>query len=191
MKKELTNEEIQTLMTYVETTRHSTRDKLILTLSIKAGMKTTDIANLKVSDVLTDLCEVKHEVKLGKRNVLLNSEVRRNIESYLTLRFRRSLEDIAHLNKMYDGHLMSLHLIANQKRGHFDLWTLPSYITKMYRAAGINTSAASGRFTYIKRLTKSGLGLAQVTALSGVTPMTMARYVDKSDVDVREVLEQM
>jgi len=132
------------------------------------------------------------EPAIGKRTVLLNTEVREYIKGYLMSRFGGSTQDIAINNRRCDHRIYSLHLIVNQKRGYFDAWTLPCYLTKLYRSAGVNKTAASGRQTYIKKLTESGLAVPQMVRLSGVTAETITRYLmDRDDVSERAVIEGM
>lgn len=189
--KELTNEDITRVMEYAKTTRYAKRDQLIMALSIKAGMNTAHIANLKVSDMLDDKGQIKTEMAIGERVVLLNTEVRRLAEAYLTERFSRSLSDIVHLDNLMTGGISHLHLIFNQKRGYFDEWTLPSVMSALYKAAGVKTTPASGRTTYIRRLAKSGLSMNQLTQLSGLNAEAVARYLDQEKRDVTEIIEMM
>jgi integrase len=188
---ELTNEDITKVMDKAKTTRNPERDQLIMALSIKAGMKTSHIASLKINDIITDKGTIREQVTIKERTVLLNTEVRRLAESYLTARFSRSLKDIVHLNETLNGHIFQLHLLYNQKRGFFDEWTLPTVIATLYRTAGVKTRPSAGRSTYIRRLVKSGLSVSQMSELSGVRAETMARYLDREERDVRDIIEQM
>lgn len=191
--KELTNEDIERVMDYAKKTKNAERDQLIMALSIKTGMTTTDIAQLKISDVVDcEKREIKMEMTIGKRVVLLNTEVRRLAESYLTVRFSRSLVNIVHLNTLMSDGIFKLHLLENQKRGYFDEWTLPTVISGIYRAAGLkNTTPACGRTTYIRRLAKQGLPISQMTELTGLKADAVARYLDHEKRDVSDIIEMM
>lgn len=189
---ELTNEDIENVMVYAKKTNNPERDQLIMALSIKAGMTTTDISQLKIGDVIDDKAVIRKEMTIGKRVVLLNTEVRRLAAAYLTVRFSRSLPNIVHLDNLMSGGIFKLHLLCNRKRGYFDEWTLPTVISSLYKSAGItNKTPASGRTTYIRKLARSGLSIVQITTLTGLNADSVVRYLDQEKRDVTDIIEMM
>jgi integrase/recombinase XerD len=191
---ELTEQEIQQVTDHInKAKRNAARDRAILHLSLKAGMRTTHIANLKVGDVLTNDGVIKDLIQVENQMVLFNSQVRSDIESYLKERFNRTPTNIALLNAQLSGHIFNLHLFTNQKRGYFNHWTLPAYLRTLYIKAGVkNKSGASARATYIKKISKSGLSINQMTQLTGVPPDTIARLITSdNEISERDVIEKM
>jgi integrase/recombinase XerD len=188
------DKEIEQVMDYIDNSqRNSLRDRAIVHLSLKAGMRNGDIANLKVGDVINDQGVIRDIIEVDRQVVLFNSQVKTDLANYLEERFHRSLDDIPHLNHQLSGHIYNLHLFANRKRGYFDHWTLPAYLRNLYIRAGMkNKSGASARATYIKKISKSGLSLNQMTRLTGVPPDTIARLItSNTEINEREVIEQM
>lgn len=192
--KELTEQDIQKIMDYIDHNQNnSLRDRAIVNLSLKAGLRTTHIANLKVGDVLTDEGEIKDELRGGNQVVFLNQQVRDDIANYLEHRFNRPLVDISRLNQMFSNHLYPLHLFENRKRGYFDRHTLPAYIRSVYLRAGVkNTTGSSARATYIRKLASSGLSLDQMAKLSGLGVERIAQLVmNPTTHNERAVIDQM
>lgn len=188
------DKEIEQVMTYIDNSqRNSLRDRAIVHLSLKAGMRNGDIANLKVGDVINDQGVIRDIIEVYRQVVLFNSQVKTDLAHYLEERFHRSLDEIPHLNNQLSGHIYNLHLFTNRKRGYFSHWTLPAYLRNLYIRAGLtNKSGASARATYISKISKSGLSMNQMTRLTGVPPDTIARLItSNTEINEREVIEQM
>lgn len=186
--------EITQVMDYIDNSnKNALRDRAIVNLSLKAGMKNTDIANLKVGDVINEQGVIRDIIEIDRQMVILNSQVRTDIANYLEQRFNRSLRDIPHLNDLMSGHIYSLHLFANRKRGYFDHWTLPAYLRHLFIRAGLkNKTGTSARATYVTKISKSGLSLDQMTRLTGSTPEVIARLITaNNNINEREVIEKM
>lgn len=183
----LTPEEISRLIAHTRTTRNPERDTLIILLSIKAGLTTSRIANLKLKEII----DKDFLITLSLDGTPLTSEIRAQVERYLQERFSLDLPGLFQLNAEMNGLLLDLHLLASQKRGHFTDTTLPSLIRDIYQRARVNGRPSSGRQTFIKRLTRSGLDLSQIRLIAKVTPETLIKYLPESDLDVRKVIEMM
>lgn len=191
---ELTDKDIETVMDYIDNNgKNSLRDRAIVNLSLKAGLRTTYIAELKIADVLDETGHIRDELAIGNQVVFLNKQVRDDLANYLEHRFDRSLESIVLLNRMFSNHLYPLHLFENRKRGYFDRNTLPAYIRSIYLRAGVkNISGSSARATYIRKLAASGLSLAQMSKLSGFSVERIAQLVlSPTTTNERAVIEQM
>ena len=191
---QLTDKDIETVMNYIDNNgKNSLRDRAIVNLSLKAGLRTTYIADLKIADVLDETGQIRDELAIGNQVVFLNKQVRDDLANYLEHRFDRSLKSIVLLNTMFSNHLYPLHLFENRKRGYFDRNTLPAYIRSIYLRAGVkNISGSSARATYIRKLAESGLSLAQMSKLSGFSVERIAQLVlSPTTTNERAVIEQM
>ena len=86
--KTLSDVELNKLLNYLHTTKHSERNKLMVLFSFWSGMRVKEIASLKIKDVFNEDGSVKKEINLssdqtkGNKNrvVFLPSK---NVQNYL------------------------------------------------------------------------------------------------------------
>ena len=62
--KALTQAEIDQVLRYVANTRYPSRNRLLVLISLWSGMRVGEIAALKISDVMNDDGNIKHEIRL-------------------------------------------------------------------------------------------------------------------------------
>ena len=180
----LTDTEIRRVFRIIETTRHAKRNRLAFTLSIFAGLRVGEIADLTVGDVATQGGEVRREIKLGAhqtkgskgRTVILSERVRKEIGSFLKMQPARHAETP---------------LIASQRNNSpFTNVTLSMLFKEFYETAGIRTSSHSGRRTFATRLNERGVGMRTIQRLMGHRHIgTTALYCDVSDETMRNAVE--
>ncbi|KUZ89148.1 integrase [Burkholderia ubonensis] len=177
------------------TSRFPERDTLILLLGVTCGMRVTEIARLEVHHVLTKSGKRREEISLpgnitkgcrARCVFLAHPRAVDAFDRYVEWRYQRGAG--ASLDRReYRGLMPRTRLILMQKGAPFELsvkcrvsfdgqaveyWaadSLQSYITSLYRAAGLGAgySSHSGRRTFATRLIANGHSLETVQILLG------------------------
>lgn len=177
--KVLSETEIKRLLRIVSTTKHSSRNRVIVMFSFLAGLRAVEIAALKVKDVVSirdGSWEVKGEAFLQKTQtkgnkagtVVLGKALRQEIEQYVC-------QHQIHTK-------LDLPLFSSQKGNCFTSQTIQNLFRKFYEAAGIdNATSHSGRRTFITRLSENGVSTRVIQELARHSSMsTTQRYIDVS-----------
>jgi integrase/recombinase XerD len=189
--KVLTQAEIKRLLKVVSTTKHASRNRLIVMLSYLAGLRACEIAALRVRDVITELpdgsWEVTEQVLLGShqtkgskaQTVVLCAALRREIAEYY-----------APQRLLVEAHDA---LIVSQKAGAFSSQSIQNLFRELYWAAGIsNASSHSGRRTFITQLSERGVSVRVIQALARHSSLsTTQRYIDVSVDKLRTAVEAL
>ena len=177
--KVLNETEMKRLLRVVSTTKHSSRNRLIVMLSFLAGLRACEIAALQVKDVVTTTngnWEVKNEALLQKeqtkgskaQTVVLSEKLQQEIKRYVQ-------QHKLHTKLNYP-------LISSQKCNGFTSQTIQNLFRSFYEAAGIdNATSHSGRRTFITRLSENGVSTRVIQELARHSSMaTTQRYIDVS-----------
>ncbi|MDG5469348.1 site-specific integrase [Deltaproteobacteria bacterium IMCC39524] len=182
--KTLTQAEIDQVLRYVATTRYPARNRLLVLSSIWSGMRVGEIAALKISDVMNDEGNIKHEIRLTARQtkghyarvVFLNEKLRVELAAFLSQRNTQ--------NK-------SLPLFATEKSKGFSANTLTQWYYWTYKKAGISgASSHSGRRTFITSLAQKGIGVRVLASLAGHRSIAVTQvYIDVNDEMKRQAVE--
>jgi integrase len=140
--KILSNQQIEDLIVYTSTTRNPERNRVIVLLSIKAGLRAGEIAKLTWDMVLDPTGEVESVIELhdraAKKNsgrlIPLNSELRTALSAW-----RRLSEGVGAVIRSERGHCMTPVSIVN-------------WFANAYRTIGVDRcSSYAGRRTFIPR----------------------------------------
>jgi integrase len=181
--KILSDTQIDDLLLYAETTRQPARNKVMVLLSAKAGLRAGEIAHL-TWDMVTDptgavgsTIELSdHAAKKGSgRKVPLHGDLRRAL---------------AELRAVTQG---TGPVIVSERRGPMTPLSVVVWFANAYRLIGLDgCSSHSGRRTFITRAArlvhKAGGSLRDVQLLAGHRSIqTTQRYID-GDTDVQRKL---
>jgi integrase len=184
--KILREQQINDLLVFASVTRNPLRNKLMVLLSVKAGLRAGEIAGLTWDMVLDPTGEVGQAIELHDSIAKKNSGRRIPIHPDLqtTLTAGRLLTDgIGPVVRSERGDAMSAVSIVN-------------WFALAYRAVGLaGCSSHSGRRTFITRAArlvhKAGGSLRDVQLLAGHRSIqTTQRYID-GDTDVQRKLVAM
>jgi integrase len=184
--KILFDQQINDLLVFASATRNPLRNKLIVLLSVKAGLRAGEIAGLTWDMVLDPSGEVGQAIELNDCIAKKSSGRRIPIHPDLqtTLTAGRLLTDgIGPVVRSERGDAMSAVSIVN-------------WFALAYRAVGLaGCSSHSGRRTFITRAArlvhKAGGSLRDVQLLAGHrSSQTTQRYID-GDTDVQRKLVAM
>jgi len=188
--KVLRPRELQRLLDHVSHSRHPERDRVMVLLSFKAGMRAKEIAGLTWSMVTTATGELADAISLpnraskgkgGGRTIPLHSELRAALMSLMTIRGEKARP---HLPVVYseraDGY--SANAIA--------VWFLTRFREVMIEGA----SSHSGRRTFItaaaRKITEAGGSLRDIQELAGHASLaTTQRYIAGDAAAKRKVID--
>jgi integrase/recombinase XerD len=184
--KILSTEQIKRLLVFASTTRNPDRDKLIVLLSLKAGLRAGEIAKLTWDMVLGPTGEIGRVIEL--RDCAAKKKSGRLIPIHPSLRAA-----LAAWRKMATG---AGPIIRSEHGGAMRPVSIVNWFALAYRAVGLEgCSSHSGRRTFITRAArlvhKAGGSLRDVQLLAGHRSIqTTQRYID-GDSDAQRKLVSM
>jgi integrase/recombinase XerD len=147
----ITETEFRRAVALTSETRYPERNRAILMLSARAGMRVGEIQGLDISDVWDDTTgEVRDRIFLSAsrtkwghaREVFINKVVRRTLELFIE---RRGVGEGP--------------LFVSQNRRRFGRSALVSHVRALYARAGIDTSSHAGRALFITSLADAGVSI--------------------------------
>lgn len=184
--KSLTPIEISKVLNHIATQPNAARNRAMLMLTVAAGLRVSEVAGLKISDVLDCKGTVKSEIYLAAhrvkhahaRRVFLNSRVQQELQDYLASKQHTALD---------------LPLFATNRgaRCAFSANTLTQHFFWLYRKAGIEgASSHSGRKTFLTSLASQGISVFILASLAGHKSIsTTQRYITVNDDAKRRAVE--
>jgi integrase len=140
--KILSKDSCDDLLVFASTTRHPLRNRLIVLLSVKAGLRAAEIANLTWEMVLTPTAEIGPAIELhdcaakksGGRLIPIHPELR---------------EALGEMRSQTDA---TGRVIRSQRGGPMTPVSIVNWFAKAYRTIGLRgCSSHSGRRTFITR----------------------------------------
>jgi integrase len=181
--KVLSDQQIEDLLVYTSTTRHPERNRVIVLLSIKAGLRASEIANLTWDMVLDPTGAVGTLIELRDRAAKNNSGrlIPLNADLRVALSTWRSLS--AGVGAV----------LRSERGGHMTPVSIVNWFATAYRTIGVDgCSSHSGRRTFITRAARvvhhAGASLRDVQLLAGHRSIqTTQRYID-GDTDAQRKL---
>jgi integrase len=184
--KILHQQQINDLLVFASTTRNPLRNKLIVLLSVKAGLRAGEIAGLSWDMVLDPTGEVGQAVELhdcvAKKNSGRRIPIHPDLQTALTAWC------------LLTGGIGPV--VQSERGGAMTPTSIVNWFALAYRAVGLaGCSSHSGRRTFITRAArlvhKAGGSLRDVQLLAGHrTIQTTQRYID-GDTDVQRKLVAM
>ncbi len=187
--KVLSQSELKRLLRVTSTTKHASRNKVVILLSYLAGLRACEIASLRIGDVMsfqTDIVEAKTEIVLRSwqtkgsktQTVIVGTQLRSELESYLRGISTAAIDTNAPL-------------IRSQKGSAFSSQTIQNLFRTLYAAANVeHASSHSGRRTFITNLSEKGVSVRVIQELARHSSMvTTQRYIDVSVDKLRCAVE--
>jgi integrase len=181
--KILPDHAIEELLFFAETTRHPARNRVIVLLSTKAGLRAAEIANLTWEMLLTADGEIGATIELLDSAAKMGHGRRLPIHDDL----QRALIGLRELSSG-DGPV-----IRSERGGRMTPLSIVIWFSRAFQAVGLEgCSSHSGRRTFITRAArlvhKAGGSLRDVQLLAGHQSIqTTQRYID-GDSDVQRRL---
>jgi integrase len=172
--KILAANQIDDLLLFAETTRYPLRDRVVVMLSVKAGLRAAEIANLTWDMVLDP------EGGIGSSLELRDSAAKMGHGRIIPL--HAELRDaLAALKRMANGRRP---VVLSERGTKMKARSIVIWFSRAYRAVGLDgCSSHSGRRTFITRAArlvhKAGGSLRDVQLLAGHRSIqTTQRYID-------------
>jgi integrase len=172
--KTLSTDQIDDLLFFAERSRHPLRNLLIVLLSLKAGLRASEIAKLTWDMVLGPSGDVGKTIELQDKVAKKRSG--RSIPLHADLRLA-----LIEAHRRSDGHGP---VIRSERGGAMTAMSIVVWFNRSYKAIGLEgCSSHSGRRTFITRAArvvhKAGGSLRDVQLLAGHRSIqTTQRYID-------------
>jgi integrase len=172
--KTLSTDHIDDLLFFAERSRHPLRNRLVVLLSVKAGLRAAEIAKLSWDMVLGPSGEVGVGIELQDK--IAKKRGGRSIPLHVELR-----EALIEARKLCDGQGP---IIRSERGGAMTPMSIVVWFNRAYGALGFDgCSSHSGRRTFITRAArvvhKAGGSLRDVQLLAGHRSIqTTQRYID-------------
>ena len=184
--KSLTPAELEQVLNYLSTQPNALRIRVMLLVSVAAGLRVSELAGLTLGDVLNDSGLVRSEVYLAAqrvkhghaRTIYINSRLQQELANYIDTRTNRD-------------RTLPLFPTHRGPRRRFSPNTLAQHFYWLYRGAGIsNASSHSGRKTFLTSLASQGVSVFVLASLAGHKSIaTTQRYVTVNDEVKRRAVE--
>ena len=187
--KILSKAQMDAVLSYLTTTRHPERDRVIFLLSVKAGLRAKEMAALQWSMVtdaegrLSDAINLPNSASKGRsgRVIPLNKDLKVALERwYASCRQDRCL---------------SGYVVTTERSPHTSSYAIVNKFAAWYRALGFSgASSHSGRRTAIthwaRKISTVGGSLRDVQMLAGHSALsTTQRYIEGAEEARRRVVE--
>lgn len=182
--KTLTAQEIRRVLDYIATRPHAARNRAMLLTTHYAGLRVSEVAALRFSDLIDTTGHIRSEFRLRAsetkngeaRTVFVNERLRKEISAYVNCTEFSSADS---------------KLFYTQKRDGFSPNTLTQFFHHLYKRAGIaGASSHSGRRTFITTLAERGVSARVLMTLAGHRNLsTTQRYIDVRDDMLRNAVE--
>jgi integrase len=186
--KTLTKGQVDSLTAFLLTRRHGLRDQTVFLLSVRAGLRAKEIANLKWSMIMTPEGEVGDAIHLTNtaskgrsgRVIPLNKRLRENLKQMLAA---------ARQDRRF--HPALSYVVTTERSAHTSAQAVVNMFKRWYDEIGLlGCSSHSGRRTFItnaaRKISTVGGSLRDVQMLAGHSSLAVTqRYID-GDSDARK-----
>ena len=181
--KLLTDRAIGRLLNHVSSHRHSDRDRVLVLLSLKAGLRAGEIANLRWGMVLDPDGKINSVIELYDAAAKKCSG--RTIPIHPDL--KKSLIKLANRSDC------SGPVIKSERGGHLNPNSIVNWFKKVYADLGLDgCSSHSGRRTFIttaaRKVHQAGGSLRDVQQLAGHRSLNMTQGYIEGDTDAKRKL---
>jgi len=187
--KIISKSQIDAVLGYLSKTRHYKRDKVIFLLSVKAGLRAKEIANLKwmmftdPEGKIGDTLHLTNDASKGRRGgriIPLNRDL------------RNALRD---LQVLKEGHKTSEYVVATERSAGTSPQVVVNLFSNWYSKLGLNgCSSHSGRRTFItngaRKISTVGGSLRDIQLLAGHSNLsTTQRYIEADALAQKKIVE--
>jgi integrase/recombinase XerD len=187
--KTLSKHQQGALLSYLETTRHPERNKVIFLLSVRAGLRAKEIAAITWSMItdaegnIADAIQLQNRASKGKSGgvVWMNKDLKHALEKY------QSECKCAHANDR---------IIKTERRKETTAQAIVNMFAGWYKRLGFEgCSSHSGRRTFItnaaRKISTVGGSIRDVQALARHSSLQMTQRYVECDVEAQKKVVQM
>ena len=190
--KILSKKQIDQLLWYVGTNRNVMRNRIIVLLSVRAGLRAKEIAGLKwamITDAdgeISDSIHLTDEASKGKSGRIIP----------LNMKLRHELQDWReHEAKRHGFSIATSYVISTERAGKTSAQAIVNMFSAWYTEIGlVGCSSHSGRRTFItnaaRQITTVGGSLRDVQMLAGHSSLAVTqRYIEGDSEARRKVVD--
>ena len=190
--KILSKKQIDQLLWYVGTNRNAMRNRIIVLLSVRAGLRAKEIAGLTwamITDAdgeISDSIHLTDEASKGKSGRIIP----------LNMKLRHELEDWReHEAKRHGFNIATSYVISTERAGKTSAQAIVNMFSAWYVETGlIGCSSHSGRRTFItnaaRQITTVGGSLRDVQMLAGHSSLVVTqRYIEGDSEARRKIVD--
>ena len=190
--KILSKKQIDQLLWYVGTSRNAMRNRIIVLLSVRAGLRAKEIAGLKwamITDAdgeISDSIHLTDEASKGKSGRIIP----------LNMKLRHELEDWReHEAKRHGFNVATSYVVSTERAGKTSAQAIVNMFSAWYVETGlIGCSSHSGRRTFItnaaRQITTVGGSLRDVQMLAGHSSLAVTqRYIEGDSEARRKIVD--
>lgn len=175
----LSKDEFKRLLKIVPTRFHGKRDTLIVLFSYGLGLRSIELAHLKIKDILDDNLNIHEVVELQRTKgdkpramYLTDEKIRTAIKDYIDWRIDRAIKKREIFSREQP-------FFISQKGCGFSNISMTTLIINIYKESGIKASSHSGRRTFATRLIENGIDIKSLQLLMGHANIQQtAEYVE-------------
>lgn len=186
--KVLNNTEVRKVLDYVATRKHSSRNRALVMMMFNTGMRVSEVASLRIRDVMDSEGNIKNEIRLLAENTKTNEA--RTV--FVNEKLRRELQQYA---KLLVNTNSNCKFFYSQKRDSdgFTANTLTQHFHYLYKRVGLDgASSHSSRRTFITTLANKGIGVRVIMGLSGHKALSSVQcYIDCNSELMRNAVEMV
>lgn len=186
--KVLNNMEIRKVLDYVATRKHSARNRALVIMMFNTGMRVSEVASLRIKDVVDSEGNIKNEILLLAENTKTNEA--RTV--FVNEKLRKELQ---HYAKLLTSDNINHKFFYSQKRNSdgFSASTLCQHFHYLYKRVGLDgASSHSSRRTFITTLANKGIGVRVIMGLSGHKALSSVQcYIDCNSELMRNAVEMV
>ena len=179
--KVLTKPQVDAVTAFLVARRHGLRDQTVFLLSVRAGLRAKEIANLKWSMIMTPEGEIGDAIYLTNaaskgrsgRMIPLNKQLRENLKQLLV---------VARQHRRF--HPALSYVVTTERSAHTSPQAVVNMFKRWYDDIGLlGCSSHSGRRTFItnaaRKISTVGGSLRDVQMLAGHSSLAVTqRYID-------------
>ncbi|OWS70274.1 integrase [Polynucleobacter campilacus] len=186
--KVLNNAEIRKVLDYCATRKHASRNRALVMMMFNTGMRVSEVASLRIRDVMDTDSSIKNEIRLLAENTKTNEA--RTV--FVNEKLRRELQQYA---KLLVNTNPNCKFFYSQKRDSdgFTANTLTQHFHYLYKRVGLDgASSHSSRRTFITTLANKGIGVRVIMGLSGHKALSSVQcYIDCNSELMRNAVEMV
>ena len=184
--KVLNSTEIRRVLDYVATRKHALRNRALVLIMFNTGMRVSEVASLRIKDVVDSEGNIKNEIRLLAENTKTNEA--RTV--FVNEKLRKELQQYA---KVYANANPNNKFFYSQKRDSdgFSSSTLCQHFHYLYKRVGLDgASSHSSRRTFITTLANKGTSVRVIMGLSGHKALSSVQcYIDCNSELMRNAVE--
>jgi integrase/recombinase XerD len=179
--------EVDLLLQYAEQRRYAERNRVIVLLSFKAGLRACEIAGLKWEMVLGSVGAVSEQIVLAQ-GITKGGRGR-------TIPMHGRLKEALQFLHRSQGEPVTGHVLRSERQGRLNTQSVVNWFAAAYRELGlVGCSSHSGRRTFIttsaRVLAKTGGSLRDIQELAGHRALTTTeRYIEGDRAAQRRLIE--